>query len=513
VVVTPNTKTRIFLPDAPRLLPAAALFLALLLSLPIVFISWEQFGAPILVLLVFGGAALLFIRLDSAVEERPFTLQLFLSALGIHGLAATGYNLVLHGPLLSDAISYDRIAAVLSGAGGQNIPIDQALGPLAWMTNEIFPNLVAGIFRLVGQSPNAIVAFNIVLGGSSVYLVYRIASLILGPVTARFAGWLAVLYSGFWIFSLMMLKDALGVFLVLFFFYCLYQIWHLLFLPERWSQRMGPGLAWLLFLAGAWWTAGELREYVKPVMLVAAGSLFLVWIMQIRGRWMALAVVVLAFAAVGLLWPRIAAFHLVPVKVDAGSTLSQYVDVPPTDTVGTLAEWAAANPISFGKYILFATGSTAIAPYAWILPIGRADSPAFSAYSVSIPGMWLWYFCLPFSIPGFFSAWKRSKGEILPLILFTACLFIIFSLLIPRETRHRDMLMPFLLMLSAEGLVFCRSRWPLGLFFWIPLSLFMAWKINVLPVFASAVVVMTTLLVVWFFLRVWKKGRIPSPGG
>jgi hypothetical protein len=513
VVANSKNRLHLLLRRTSRIIPAAAFLAALLLSAAIALLPWEQCGAPILALLVFGGAALVFIRLDSPMDERPFTRRLFIAASVMNGLAALVYNLVLHGPLLSDAVSYDRIAAVLSGAAGGSLPVDQALGPLAWMKYEIYPHLIAGIYRLIGQSPNAIIAIHVILGGASVYLVYRITALLLGPVTARFAGALAAMYTGFWIFSLMMLKDGLSLFLVLFFYYCLYRLWRGMFLPGRRLARLGRGSAWLVLLAGAGWLAGELREYVTPVMLAAAGSLILVRILRTSGRAAALAALAVILAAAVLLWPRIAGYHLVAVTVDEGSTLEQFVEIPPTDTVGALAEWAAANPLPFGKYMLLAAGSTAVAPYAWILPVGREDSPAFSAYSVAIPGMWLWYVCLPFAVLGACSAWKRSKGAILPLLVYTVFLFLLFSLLIPRETRHRDLLMPFLLMFSAEGLVCCRSRWPIGIFFWIPLLLFMAWKVHALPALATVIVVATAILAVWFFARVRRKGGVPPAGG
>jgi hypothetical protein len=73
------------------------------------------------------------------------------------------------------------------------------------------------------------------------------------------------------------------------------------------------------------------------------------------------------------------------------------------------------------------------------------------------------------------------------MVFFAAAGFLLFSFFIPRESRHRDMLMPFALLLAAEGLVYSRRWWVLGLVVWIPLIGFIAWKLHsIIPILLAA---------------------------
>ena len=122
--------------------------------------------------------------------------------------------------------------------------------------------------------------------------------------------------------------------------------------------------------------------------------------------------------------------------------------------------------------------STALAPYAWLLPGTLPEVPRFETYMIAFPGMWMWYFLLPFAFLGIREAVRRSRGGVWPVLFYAAAVFLVVSIFIPREYRHRDMIMPIALMLAAEGLVFSRKWWLAGLVVWIPLIGFIAWKLN-----------------------------------
>jgi glucose-6-phosphate-specific signal transduction histidine kinase len=81
-------------------------------------------------------------------------------------------------------------------------------------------------------------------------------------------------------------------------------------------------------------------------------------------------------------------------------------------------------------------------------------------------------------------------------VIFGAGIFLAVSIFIPREFRHRDMIMPIALMLAAEGLVFSRKWWYLGLLFWIPLVGFIAWKLqSLVPLLLAAALALITAAV------------------
>ena len=63
------------------------IFLAAVAALAIAMLPWETLGAPVLMLLLVGGAATGWVLLDSPAEERRFVLLLFLVALGVRLLA------------------------------------------------------------------------------------------------------------------------------------------------------------------------------------------------------------------------------------------------------------------------------------------------------------------------------------------------------------------------------------------------------------------------------------------
>jgi uncharacterized membrane protein YhaH (DUF805 family) len=57
------------------------------------------------------------------------------------------------------------------------------------------------------------------------------------------------------------------------------------------------------------------------------------------------------------------------------------------------------------------------------------------------------------------------------------------AILIPREVRHRDMMMPLALILAAEGVIHARRWAALGFAIWLPLAGFIAWKMGALSYF------------------------------
>ena len=67
--------------------------------------------------------------------------------------------------------------------------VPEGLGSLEFIRSHLYPRLLAGLYFVVGHSTAAAVIFNTVLGVSSVYLVYRLGVLLLGPAAARWAGW------------------------------------------------------------------------------------------------------------------------------------------------------------------------------------------------------------------------------------------------------------------------------------------------------------------------------------
>jgi hypothetical protein len=73
------------------------------------------------------------------------------------------------------------------------------------------------------------------------------------------------------------------------------------------------------------------------------------------------------------------------------------------------------------------------------------------------------------------------------------------------------MIMPFALMLAAEGLVFGREGWYLGLFFWIPLAGFIAWKLqSPIPILLAAILASAGGILWWVKRKLTTRNTLPG---
>jgi hypothetical protein len=259
-------------------------------------------------------------------------------------------------------------------------------------------------------------------------------------------------------------------------------------------MSQAPSAARLIGWGGATLAAGAavvlMRDYVFiAAELGAAVFLFARAVQARRLRWF-LVIGLLALAAA--LFPvmrRLADFTLPLGNFGAGSFLSGYFSgLPPSANVTELLAWALGHPISFVAYLGLSVTSTVLAPYAWILPGTIPAAPAFGPYTVGFPGMWLWYLVLPFAVLGVGSSLRRSRAGIAGLLTFAALLLVVFSLAIPRESRHRDLIMPVLLLLASAGIVFNWRLKRLAWFAWVPLLFAAVVKLDAwVPLLASAV--------------------------
>jgi hypothetical protein len=482
------------------------------LAFLIAWLPWESLGAPLAVLLAAATIALGLIALDSNAEERRFTMRLFGVALGVHVLALSIFWIAAGGRLtywLDDARAYDIVGWAIAQAWHSGLAEPTGLGSLAWVAKDTYPQLVGAFYFILGHAPAALLIFQAVLGAGCVYLTYRIAAQLLGSVTARLAGWLVIGYTGFLLYSVNELKDSLALLLILLCIYSWYRIQQQVDRPSRWQEKIPAFLCWAIIgfvsLAGI----QSLREYIAQIIMGAWGLGVCHLLVRYSRRWWWLTVLALSLLAIAILvwqFPAILAKTLPPVAVAPGSTLLSVAQVPLTDTVKVLLHWIRTRTLSFSWFMLTASVSTLIAPFAWIFPGSIPGAPHWSVYFISYPGMWLWYACIPFAAYGVVSALRRTRGDILPVLFFAGVMFLVFSLLIPRETRHRDMIMPFALIFAAEGFMYARRWARAGLLFWIPLIGFMAWKMDML---LPAIILMTLVLLVVFaaFIRRQRNAR------
>jgi hypothetical protein len=464
--------------------------LGLVLAVATALLPWEQFGAPFLVILLGACGLTAWVWVDAGPGDRRRVLLFVGTALLLRIVAAGLFNGWL-GPqgLWNDSITYDRIGWALAQAWHSGSASPAGLGALAYLAAEPFSNVVGVVYFLLGHSPAAMVAFNCLLGAGTVYLTYCLAVPLAGRDVAWLAGWMAALYSGFWVFSLMILKDGLTLFMLLFFLVSFYRL--------VFVDRLSPSsILWLALAAGCGLFLKDLRDYVWVLAGFAALLVVLARLSQVRrGRWaVALIGLVIIGGLIGVA-PRLAHTPISWASLGSGTFLASYLkELPPSGTVLDLVKWTSIHPVAFAEFAGLSIISSALAPYAWILPGSIPGTLPFNAYTVSYLGMWIWYFLLPFSVIGAAVGLRRAPGRFVPVLALAVLLFLLFALTIPRESRHRDMVMPILLLLGAQGIA---SGWKWrqwGWVFWAPLFVAAAVKIQAVPSLAVAAACLAVLL-------------------
>jgi hypothetical protein len=355
---------------------------------------------------------------------------------------------------------------------------------------------VGAVYFLLGHSPAAVVALNCLLGAGGVYLTYSLALQLAGKDEAGLAGWMAALYSGFWVFSLMVLKDGLTLFVLLLFLVAFYR----LVFAHRLSRT---SLVWLAVAVATGLFLRALRDYVWVLAGLAALLVVLARLAKVRRGRFAVALIGLGLLA-GLigLTPRLVRAPINWANFGAGTFLASYLkELPPRGTVLDLWVWTRAHPGAFAQFAGLSIVSSALAPYAWILPGSIPGAQPFNAYTVSYLGMWLWYLVLPFAGIGAAVGLRRAPERFVPVLALAIILFLLFALTIPRESRHRDMVMPLLLILSAEGIT-CGWKWRWwGWVFWAPLFVAAAIKIQAVPSLVISVAGFALLLAPLILLK------------
>jgi 4-amino-4-deoxy-L-arabinose transferase-like glycosyltransferase len=104
----------------------------------------------------------------------------------------------------SDAADYHRLAVGLAAGNGY---VDVSGRPTADRPPG-YPAFVALVYRAVGVNPTAVYVAEALLGVGTVWLVYVIGALLLGPSRARMAALIAAVYPGlFWLPRLMLAEN------------------------------------------------------------------------------------------------------------------------------------------------------------------------------------------------------------------------------------------------------------------------------------------------------------------
>lgn len=470
----------------PRFSLAFPFLLTLLVALLVTLVTiypWEVFGAPLFVF-VFGISvisALSFIGADTG-DRRFLFLVVGLGFLLRVG-AALIYDGVLNAPFgIKDELQYDRIGWAVAQAWrqGQSFPLTLEV---VYDAHHTFYYLTGCVYFVIGHSPFAMKIFNSLISALTIYYGFQLAKHLFSRRTAVITAWLICVYTGFYLSTILILKDALVAFLSMAF------LWHLTQWQESGFRRrylLVMGLIWVVFVNLRWYAADILA-------LLAARTFFVAKVHSRRIKRLVYGMAVLGGIAT-FLWrgdelltrlglPTLFQFGEVSTLGSALGTV--FIFSPSLKTVFHLL---MANPVPFLAALILGPLTTLLAPYAWVFP-GMLPDAVWNAYYVSYPGMWVWYGVLPFAAFGLAEVIKRWRQQttVRPVFLFGLTLFLVFGTLIPREVRHRDMVMPIGLMLASVGIVYGWRYRQLAILFWAPLFLGAVFKIQQIEMFIRIV--------------------------
>ncbi len=305
---------------------------------------------------------------------------------------------------------------------------------------------VAGIYTIIGHSPVAATAIQCVITSFTPVLVYRICYRIYGSVkAARYSALLTAFLPSMVIWSCLLLKDPLIVFLV-----CVSILCTLKVQQELSFRHLLPGsLAMLLIF--------PLRGYVFFfVLLAVVGTLLIArfgkagnvsgYLARIAG----LALFAVLFFALG--FDEIA-------KEQINARLLDRIQVSRTDLARTAnTGFEADADVSSLKgavqflpkgviYLLFA-------PFPWQTGSNRM--------MMALPETLLWYALFPFCVLGVVYTARRHLRDALIIFLFViqlTCFYAVFVGNVGTAHRQRTQVYVFYLIFTSAGLVYSRRRY------------------------------------------------------
>lgn len=389
----------------------------------------------------------------SSPDERRFVTAIFSTGFFLRLLALVFFHtlsvkLGYHGFLSQfDAKSYDNFAMFIVRGWHRGEFIDLRSWNLAGTWDIGYYYFLAALYYLFGHSTLLGKAVNCLLGALLPIVIFHLVKSIFSKQVASYSAFLVAIFPNLVYWSAYdLMKDTLAallLYLSVFFalkvekkslVYPVLLVLSLTFLRLNrfYIGTILTGLVMIFFLVKMW---REKRIYQHVIV-------FFVLLLAVE-----------AFLVYGLRFPS----FIMPLKSEiptyfGGKTVTKLVK-PESESFKGIKAFIAyflKNPGQFAKQLIAGGVVFTIGPFAWVVP------SSFSWDAFLFPGMWLWYLLIPFALYGLVSV-KKEPPVVLLLLVVMSFFFIYAFLFGGGGFRHREQIMPILLVFSAIGLIDFKS--------------------------------------------------------
>jgi hypothetical protein len=342
------------------------------------------------------------------------------------------------------------------------------LPPIGYQTG-VYTYFLGLLYVLFGYSPLLGRLINVLLSAVSAFLVMRVAADQAGRRGARLAFFLVLFWPSMFLFSLSLLRDTVVVFLIV------TVVWSVhrfvkgtplalagilggigLIILLRWQ------VAWLLVAIVVLWYLIRFLQSKKALLVVPAVGVLLLGFGRgdiLLKKTIAKAVIqhVGYIASSGVnysilpshmnysveKWPRILEINpSVENKITIDIYNATESEMMQLERYLTNLSWAEILGMYFRGVVHYLTEP-------WPSHLRTLKLKIFA------PQMFLWYACLALAGPGLLAYWRQGRDMCLFIMLFLAIFISLYGLsegTIGVLIRHRDMISPFVLLLSVVGL-------------------------------------------------------------
>ncbi len=334
-----------------------------------------------------------------------------------------------------DAAGYDRRAWLLA----QN----WRSGDVALSGRGGYDYLVMIVYVIFGHTPIGAKVVNGILGTHTAVFIYLIARDIFGRKVARTSFVLVAFFPSLLLWSSLMLKDALVMFMITL------TIWSAMKLHRRFRIR------YVVIILASMAYLTNIRYYIASLIMAAIISSFLVQPLRrlIRSIFVGLVLAIL-FAvvwqyALGNTEGHHAGYPLDLARINdvrqgfAGGGSKFLGDV----RIESYMEALKFMPLGFSYFFL--------GPFPWQIKIHRP------LQVMAVPEVLIWYFLLPFMIYGFAYTLRNSFGRSYPIIIYVSILTLAYTLTITNMGslyRFRAQMLIFYFIFVGVGIVRFRNR-------------------------------------------------------
>lgn len=403
-------------------------------------------------------------------EDRGLLIKLFTLGFLLRVAVAIGIYLYLNirgneggfypfpdPPFYRDDWYYDMIGReiVESWKAGQSYFLAAHENPGYFYTGGI-------IYFLFGPNTLIVKMANCFFGALTILYVYLLAKKLWDERIAKLSATLAVFFPGFLAISAFQWKDSIVTFLVTF------SVWSITVLKNKIS------LWRIILLISSMTYAFLIRKQTGIFLSFLAVFYILIDFRKLRAKHIILTFLI--FIIVGTIFNKVRAFGFFGMEYfsNFNETLFSYSERASGLVTSTglrndiLIKLMSGNLLTM---ILFLPIAIVI---ALVVPVAI---PGFmqSGHEISALGMWVWYLWIPFFVYGFIYSFKKKPIEIshiLITIVYVIASLLATGLLASGPDRYRLQMMPFAMILVAQGMIGFKRKRELYLLFLIVIGIF-----------------------------------------